>query len=98
MKFIHFGCWNEFNCNKDDNKINGISAVTAKLRELDNRDINFIVVSGDNYYPTKSKKKEGKQKKNEQEEDEQKEESRQKECKKKESGQKECKKEEGRQK
>ena len=49
MSFIHFGCWNNGNCNIDKND-NGISLV---FKELINNTYNpdFYVIAGDNYYP-----------------------------------------------
>ena len=52
-KFIHFGCWNNGRCNKD-NGINGLSKVTKKLNYY--KDIDFISIAGDNYYPEKVNK------------------------------------------
>ena len=52
-KFIHFGCWNNGECNKD-NGINGLSKVTKKLNDY--KDIDFISIAGDNYYPEKVNK------------------------------------------
>ena len=52
MKFIQFGCWNEFTCNKSTPKSNPVSAVMSKLDKVAG-DVDFIIVSGDNYYPPK---------------------------------------------
>jgi hypothetical protein len=52
-KFIHFGCWNNGECNKDNGN-NGLSKVAKKLN--DNKLIDFISVAGDNYYPEKVNK------------------------------------------
>ena len=49
-KFIHFGCWNNGECNKD-NGTNGLSKVVKKLNDYN--DIDFISIAGDNYYPGK---------------------------------------------
>ena len=51
MSFIHFGCWNNGNCNIKDND-NGISLLIDYLIKGDyNPD--FYVIAGDNYYPEK---------------------------------------------
>ena len=58
MKFIHFGCWNEFgysHLNPDK------SPLTYMLDQL-NRYVNanktdFLIIAGDNYYPPKDKDK-----------------------------------------
>lgn len=51
MKFIHFGCWNKGLC--DMEKLdNGISKTMKKLHTYD---VDFIIISGDNYYPDKTK-------------------------------------------
>lgn len=51
MSFIHFGCWNNGNCNIKDNN-NGISLLMEYLLKGDyNPD--FYVIAGDNYYPEK---------------------------------------------
>ena len=51
-KFIQFGCWN--NINKDG----CLEKVMIKLNEyVTNFNPDFIVVTGDNYYPQKEKKK-----------------------------------------
>jgi hypothetical protein len=51
--FIHFGCWNNGLCSKN-NLINGLSKVTKKLNDY--KDIDFISIAGDNYYPEKVNK------------------------------------------
>jgi len=58
MKFIHFGCWNKDNCNLTL-KNNGISQTMSKLNDFikKNKDIEFITIAGDNYYPDKKKDK-----------------------------------------
>ena len=63
MKFIHFGCWNKNFCDITKNN-NGLSATMKELNNYinDNKDIDFIVIAGDNYYPDK-KEKEKKEKK-----------------------------------
>ena len=50
MKFIHFGCWNENGCNID--KLNSpLSFVMRSLNKyVDEHNIKFIVIAGDNYY------------------------------------------------
>jgi len=53
MKFIHFGCWNNGFCNKDESS-NGLS-YTMKLMDdyIKVKPIDFISIAGDNYYPEK---------------------------------------------
>jgi hypothetical protein len=58
MKFIHFGCWNEFGYNSGPSKENpnlihsGLTFVLDELNEyIKHNSIDFIVVAGDNYYP-----------------------------------------------
>jgi len=51
-RFIHFGCWNNLN---DGNLTEVTSCLNAYLRI---KPIDFIVISGDNYYPDKEKEKE----------------------------------------
>ena len=46
--FIQFGCWNNGGC--DETKTNGLTNVT---RSLSRKTPEFIVISGDNYYPPK---------------------------------------------
>ena len=51
-KFIQFGCWNNIN------KEGCLEKVMSKLNEyVTNFNPDFIVVTGDNYYPQKEKKK-----------------------------------------
>ena len=54
MKIIHFGCWNLGKCAKDET--NGLTTMTKLLNKYctENKDINFISIAGDNYYPNKS--------------------------------------------
>ena len=52
MKFIHFGCWNKGECTRDA-IANDLSRVMSKLNTyIGTNPIDFIVVAGDNYYPT----------------------------------------------
>ena len=55
MNFIHFGCWNNGNCNVENPETN-LSQVMKKLTEfkVSNR-IDFAVIAGDNYYAAKDK-------------------------------------------
>ena len=63
MRFIHFGCWNEFGFKMGPSKENPEleqSGLTYTLDQL-NKYVNynptdFIVIAGDNYYPEKKKK------------------------------------------
>jgi hypothetical protein len=53
-KFLHFGCWN--NLNKDNN----LYGVMKKLKEHTQEfPVDFVSISGDNYYPDKVKSPEG---------------------------------------
>ena len=63
MKFIHFGCWNSGKCDIANPLSNGLSATMKKLNDyVDvNKDIEFISIAGDNYYP--NGKKDGAEKK-----------------------------------
>ena len=57
MNFIHFGCWNNGNCNSNvENPETNLSQVMKKLTEfkVSNR-IDFAVIAGDNYYAAKDK-------------------------------------------
>ena len=59
-KFIHFGCWNQGFCNKKDNE--NPYPISKVMRQLDktlhesngDQKYDFIVIAGDNYYPTKT--------------------------------------------
>ena len=58
--FIHFGCWNNENCYKN----NALSKVVNKISKLaDKSNLKFLSVCGDNYYPPKEKTKDGGKKK-----------------------------------
>ena len=59
MKFIHFGCWNKGECNKETN-LNPLSIVMSDLNKKV-KEVEFIIVAGDNYY--KEKKEETEKKK-----------------------------------
>lgn len=55
--FIHFGCWNNGYCDKTNNLSNDLSNVMKSLQNYVNEnEINFITIAGDNYYPMKYKK------------------------------------------
>ena len=56
MKFIHFGCWNEHGCNME--KLNSpLSFVMRSLNNyVENHNIKFIVIAGDNYYVDRQNK------------------------------------------
>ena len=64
--FIHFGCWNNLNTKKKDDKIKQLGClnkVIKKLNEyLDENEVNFMTIAGDNYYPEKRKIEEKKKK------------------------------------
>ena len=49
--FIHFGCWNNGGCQPDTT--NDLWRVMKRLKEFVPKP-SFIVVAGDNYYPTKT--------------------------------------------
>ena len=52
-KFIHFGCWNYDKCGGN----NPVTAVTrAVTEETERREIEYVIVAGDNYYPIKNKR------------------------------------------
>jgi predicted MPP superfamily phosphohydrolase len=52
IRFIHFGCWNQGDCTEEGT--NPLSRVMKKLRNfIRNKVPNFIIISGDNYYPIK---------------------------------------------
>ena len=69
-KFIHFGCWNQGFCDKDDEK-NNQTPISNVMRQLDktlraappNHKHDFIIIAGDNYYPNKPEKKDKTEKK-----------------------------------
>jgi predicted MPP superfamily phosphohydrolase len=55
MRFFQFGCWNNLN-EKKGKVVGGLKRVMAKLKTtIETSRPEFIVVSGDNYYPGKSK-------------------------------------------
>jgi len=56
MKFIQFGCWNEYSCDKNMPERNPVSMVMNKLNSMA-PNVDFIIVSGDNYYPGKDVQK-----------------------------------------
>ena len=56
MSFITFGCWNKGTCTIGRDS-NGMSAVIRNLI-YDRKNPMFYLVSGDNYYPDKDKKRE----------------------------------------
>ncbi len=51
-KFVTFGCWNEDCCGEDT----AVVRVLNKINDEDS-DASFFIVTGDNYYPKKDKKK-----------------------------------------
>jgi hypothetical protein len=59
-RFLHFGCWNEFGCKTDTDlkkTDTDLKKTMDKLKiHITNNDIDFVVVAGDNYYPTKNDK------------------------------------------
>lgn len=64
-EFITFGCWNKDECEKTGKPKNGVSATMKELDAYVNKNksqLQFIAVSGDNYYPEKKKGPDGKAK------------------------------------
>ena len=58
MKFIQFGCWNKYFCNIDDPKVSPISNVMHNIKlKMESSSYDFLIVSGDNYYPETIKSK-----------------------------------------
>jgi hypothetical protein len=54
MKFIHFGCWNNGECNQHKPEQNGLSNMMHKLNKVvKTHKLEFMIVAGDNYYPQK---------------------------------------------
>lgn len=65
-EFITFGCWNKDECEKTGEPKNGVSATMKLLDAYVNENksrLQFIAVSGDNYYPEKKKGPDGKKSK-----------------------------------
>jgi predicted phosphodiesterase len=65
MKFIHFGCWNEFGYKMGPSKENPHlpqSALTYTIDQLNKyvnkNETDFLIIAGDNFYPPKVKDKE----------------------------------------
>ena len=84
--FIHFGCWNNGLCDKNEGT-NGVSKVMNKLNKYVNKrenDVDFISIAGDNYYPEKIKKEKEKEKEKEGKNEEEKEKEKSKKSEKKE--------------
>jgi hypothetical protein len=53
IKFVTFGCWNSKLCGDNDNPV---SFVTKALKIFSEEEkINYLIVTGDNYYPIKNK-------------------------------------------
>jgi len=61
-KFIHFGCWNQFECGDNNNPV---SLVTSAVRKRIEEDKTFtdLIVAGDNYYPSKKTSESGEKQK-----------------------------------
>jgi hypothetical protein len=59
--FIHFGCWNNGLCDKNEGT-NGVSKVMNKLNKYARNNLKFISIAGDNYYPEKIKKEKSEKK------------------------------------
>ena len=55
MRFATFGCWNNSNNTKDENKEPYFNDVIDTFNLRDKNSTDFVVVTGDNYYPEKNK-------------------------------------------
>jgi len=53
-KFIHFGCWNQFECGDNNNPVSIVSKTVRNIIEED-KTFTDLIVAGDNYYPDKKK-------------------------------------------
>jgi hypothetical protein len=51
-RFLHFGCWNNLN---EGNNLNGVMQQLKVFTENSSVPVEFISISGDNYYPDKVK-------------------------------------------
>ena len=60
MRFATFGCWNNSNNTKDENKEPYFNDVIDTFNLVDKDSTDFVVVTGDNYYPKKIKTDKGK--------------------------------------
>jgi predicted MPP superfamily phosphohydrolase len=54
MKFLQFGCWN--NLNGSEGNLKGVMKYLEQRVKTPSEKPDFIIVSGDNYYPHKTKK------------------------------------------
>ena len=64
VKFWQFGCWNNLNIDKNGNSVGRMKDVIDYIKETETEAPDFLIISGDNYYPGKTKaKKEEKEKK-----------------------------------
>jgi hypothetical protein len=61
-EFVTFGCWNKGLCDKtEEQPKNGLSAMMKELgKYVEENKIEFLAISGDNYYPEKEKDATGK--------------------------------------
>ena len=55
MKFATFGCWNNSNNTNTNTKLPYFNYVIDTFNQVDNNSTDFVVVTGDNYYPEKIK-------------------------------------------
>ena len=70
VKFWQFGCWNNLNIDKNGNSVGRMKDVIDYIKETETEAPDFLIISGDNYYPGKTKaKKEEKEKKEKKEKD-----------------------------
>ena len=64
VKFWQFGCWNNLNIDKNGNSVGRMKYVIDYIKATETEAPDFLIISGDNYYPGKTKaKKEEKEKK-----------------------------------
>ena len=69
VKFWQFGCWNNLNIDKNGNSVGRMKDVIDYIKETETEAPDFLIISGDNYYPGKTKqKKEKKEEKGEKKE------------------------------
>jgi len=62
-KFVHLGCWNDLNT-KNDKYIGNLIQVMEKMKSyIVDETPDFVVLAGDNYYPSKTKKEGSKKEK-----------------------------------
>ena len=83
VKFWQFGCWNNLNIDKNGNSVGRMKYVIDYIKETETEAPDFLIISGDNYYPGKTKaKKEEKEKEKKEKDKEKKEKDKEKKEKK----------------